>query len=284
MSTDRLMVASLYLLIPLVLVVGLIGQAPAAWLDVLLSRQSNGALRLAEPVGTLWSGRGQLQLAPARLLASDDAPGSSGRELANTLGESSNHLVLLQTLKWNVRVAVLPLRVLVTVESPQLQGPVGQQPIVLSAEGLQVPDGQLRLPWLDLTQAQGALALARASMSVDLAWHRLFIGSSGVSQQAEANLRLNDVSLGLSPIRPLGSYRLLVKPSSEHAPGVVAGLTWSLASIGDPVLQVDGQGRFDQTLSGHVQMVCRRSCEFVVGLLSVIGRKNGEIYELVLGS
>lgn len=284
------MLAALCLLAGLVFAAGLVAQAPAAWLDLVVSRASHGAVRLAEPSGSLWSGRGQLQLAPDRLLATDLAPHTRGAAPADALGGASENLVLVQAFDWKIRVAVLPLRVLVQLQSPQLQGPVGQQPIVWSSAGLQVPDGQLRLPWLDLAQSQGALALARASLSVDLSWQSLvFTGSAGaigagLGRQAEVNLVLNNLALGLSPIRPLGSYRLLIRPAPEPAAAGTVGFTWALSSLGDPVLQLDGQGRFNQALSGRVQMACRRSCEFVVGLLSVMGRKNGEIYELVLGS
>jgi len=283
-TAHKLTRGALYLLAGLVFAAGLVAQAPAAWLDLLVSRASHGAVRLAEPSGSLWSGRGQLQLAPDRLLASDLAPHTRGPAPAEALGGASENLVLVQAFDWKIRVAVLPLRVLVQLQSPQLQGPVRQQPIVWSSAGLQVPDGQLRLPWLDLAQSQGALALARASLSVDLSWQSLVFTGSGLGHRAEINLLLNDLALGLSPIRPLGNYRVAIRPGLPGARGEINGLTWSLSSLGDPVLQLDGQGRFNQALSGRVQMACRRSCEFVVGLLSVMGRKNGEIYELVLGS
>ncbi|MGA1253206.1 MAG: hypothetical protein ACO3WN_05165 [Burkholderiaceae bacterium] len=281
-----------------VFVAGLVAQAPAAWLDLAIARFSQGAVRLAAPSGTVWSGHGQLLLVPGRVLASDSMDG--GARLAAGAAQSqatevsagqsdrlpdTAALVLVERIDWQLGLDFWPLRVSLRLGSQQLAGPIAQRPIVFSAQEILVPDGRLTLPWLDLSHAQGALAIARAQFFSDIGWQNLGWSGQGLSPQAQITMHVKDLGVGLSAIRPLGSYQVLVSsgPLKPARDGQYQALAWQLSSLGDPVLHLSGSGQFSQSLRGRIEMACRRNCDFVVGLLSVMGKKNGEIYELVLG-
>jgi hypothetical protein len=49
------------------------------------------------------------------------------------------------------------------------------------------------------------------------------------------------------------------------------------------VIALSGEGRIDQMLRGRLRLQCMRNCEFVGGILSAVGKKNGEIYEAQFG-
>jgi hypothetical protein len=194
-------------------------------------------------------------------------------------------LVLVERIDWRLGLDFWPPRVSLRLISQQLAGPIAQTPVVFSAHEIVVPDGRLTLPWLDLSHAQGALALARAQFFSDIGWQNLGWSGRGLSSQAQITMHVKDLGVGLSAIRPLGSYRVLVSsgPPKGAGDGRYPMLAWQLSSLGDPVLHLSGSGQLGKSLRGRIEMACRRNCDFVIGLLSVMGKKNGEIYELVLG-
>lgn len=170
---------------------------PAAWLSYLVEQRTGGRLTLGDAQGTLWRGSAFIGGAPSK---SDPVtpllPGRFSWRLSPLLlvgqvdVELENSLALSQTLK-------------VTGTWSQCQ--VGPAAIELSADrlsGLGAPlntiqlSGQMQLSWGPLLLVrQGANTAISGTMSLDL----------------------NDIASRLSPVRPLGTYRLAMVWSGQEA-------------------------------------------------------------------
>jgi general secretion pathway protein N len=241
--------------------------APATLLSQGFSRATQGVVELAGASGTLWNGSAQVQLHPERLNGDRDA-------------KPQPPLVLPGRLAWQMGWSFTQ-GLWLQLQSPQLSGPLAQQPIRVQAwwtsqPQLSVPDGALRLPHLNLRHATGPLALFRPDFQPSLAWSGL---QSTRLQDFRVTLTLDDLGSAISPIRPLGSYRVALAPEAAGA----RAWSWRLESIGSPVIALSGEGRIDQMLRGRLRLQCMRNCEFVGGILSAVGKKNGEIYEAQFG-
>ncbi len=245
------------------LVLGLLVLLPAQWLDGMVSRQTNGSIRLAAPQGSIWHGSAQLHIHPERL---GDAESVLKPPIA-----------LPGRLRWRAEWAP-PLGLRLWVSSPQLRGAVMEQPLridglLLGKPSWQVPAGEIQLPPISLKDATGPLALVRPEFQASLSWTAF---QSANPQGSALNLTLENLGSALSPIRPLGSYRLSLMGGPN--PGV---WVWSLQSLGDPVLRLSGEGQVDRRLRGRLVLQCARNCEFVGGILTAVGKKNGDVYEAV---
>lgn len=270
------------------LLVGVVVQLPAQWADRALSQASGGVLRLASPAGTLWSGQAQLQLAADRVLATADPEAEARNARPASVMQPIPGLLRwqLQPSFWgDTAQGVPPLSVVLRIEHPALRGAVATQPMVLGMGRMALPPGELRLPEIDLQTAGGPLALMKPRITPLLRWDRLVIGGSSSSrgtvlaEPANATIELAEVSSRLSPVRPLGTYRLTLSTPA----GPMAAFAWSLQSSESSVLALAGNGRFDQRLSGQLELRCRRNCEFVEGLMAAVGQKNGDRYVANLG-
>lgn len=273
-------------LLALGLAAGGLSQVPARWLDHLLARQTDGALRLADAEGTLWSGSGQLQLHMHRLMTLGD----EGLESADSpLPQKARRIqVLPGRLSWSVSlgrgvVAGQPIGwgLKLAVSHPSLSGELLNQPIQLSIGGqFALPAGQLSLGPMSLEGAGGPLALFRPDFTPAVRWSPIQGSSQGLGAPVALQVDLTDLSSSLSPVRPLGTYRLdLDLPAAGS--GVVT--RWRLASRPDAVLVLGGQGQFSNRIQGQLELACSRQCEFVEGLMAAIGKKNGETYVANLG-
>lgn len=287
----RLIASAVFLL---TLLVGVVLHLPALWADRALAAASSGVLRLASPVGSLWAGQAQLQIAADRILATPDpeAEARDSREARSASFPSASPSTPLQAIPGLLRWRLSPtlwgdasrgipaLSLVVRLEHPALQGAMATQPLVLGLGRALLPPGELRLPELDLQSAGGPLALIKPRLTPLLRWDRLSVsGGPSLAEPAVVVLELDGVSSRLSPVRPLGSYRL-----SLSAPaGPAQRLGWRLQSSESSVLDLTGSGQFDQRLSGSLEMRCRRNCEFVEGLMAAVGQKNGDRYVANLG-
>lgn len=262
------------------LLMGLLAFAPAQWADVLLARATNGAIRLAQPTGTLWNGSGQLQMNP------QTAPFGGDPE------SEAPSLVLMETVQWRLSLPgpIAMFRdagsVALYLRAERLSGDVRSKPIVISqvfpmlwgnAPAVTLPAGQLTVPEMDFRQSPGVLGFYRPRFKAQLSWaemSRQQVGQS-LSPGAEVRILLADFSSGLSPIRPLGTYQFSVRAESP--------LTWQIMTMNDAVLRIEGSGRWRDRAQGKLVLRCARSCEFVEGIMASVGKKNGDRYETELG-
>lgn len=262
------------------LLIGLLAFAPAQWADVVLARATNGALRLAQPSGTLWAGKGQLQLNPQATL------------FGGALESTGPHSVLVESVQWRISLPgpIATFRdggsIALYLRSERLVGDIRSKPILISqvistlwgnAATLTLSSGQLTLPELDLRKSSGLLGFYRPQFRAQLNWSEIKMQQMGqsLSPGAQFQVVLSEFASGLSPIRPLGNYQLTVRSESPF--------NWQVMTLNDAVLRVEGSGQWRDRPQGKLVLRCARSCEFIEGMMASVGKKTGDLYETALG-
>jgi general secretion pathway protein N len=223
---------------------------PAGWMASIVEKQSGGRLALGDPQGTLWRGSAFVGGAPA----ADEAvtpllPGRFAWKLSplSLLGlvelELENPDALSQPVK---------------ISGGWSQWQVSPSSVVLPAERLAglgaplntiQPSGRMRLSW-------GALQVARQG--------------GGLAVTGPAVLEMEDIASRLSPVRPLGSYKMAMDWHDRHA-------QLTLSTTKGPML-LDGTGTLDNgrlQFSGTARAEPEQE-ERLANLLSLLGQRRME--------
>ena len=250
-----------------VALLGLLLQAPAAWADFFVAQATKGAVRLAQAEGSLWKGRAQVLIVPAALkLGGDPSP-------------SMESFQLVRSVSWRLTAGFNAFAL--NLSSDALEGPVTQDPFLLSLGSVSIPDGRLRLDSFPMEQAGGALAFLKPQAALEMRWSGLSMPQAS-EQKRVISLDIHQFVTSLSPIKPLGSYRVHFSSVGTFT-GQAARLSWSVESMQGSVISMSGSGTVSDMVRGQLQFKCHRQCEFVDGLLSAIGKKSGDVYEAKLG-
>lgn len=232
-------------------VVGLARFAPARWLAQAVESLSNERVRLPDATGTLWDGSAQWLL----------TAGAQSRDAA----------ALPSRLNWQVRPGWGEVRI-------RLHAPCcTPEPLVVLLQpgwgqfSLRVLDNQsswpadllqgLGTPW-NTVRAQGSLHLRTQSLRLDSAQGRWQV-------QGQARLDVANLSSALSPLRPMGSYRLDVQggASTELRLQTLANSPLLLLGAGR---WVEGRLHFDGSASASPGAE-----EALSNLLNIVGRREG---------
>jgi len=230
-------------------------QAPARWLGSALEQLSAGQVVLAEARGTVWTGSARLQFS-----------GGAG---------SRDQSALPGRISWQLRPAGLGLDVQLDADcctaqplrlnlAPRWGGarlqlqdsPAPQQPSIWPAALLV----GLGAPW-NTMQVEGQLSLSTHDLSVDWAQGRPSVTGS-------AELRAVGMSSRLSPLKPMGSYRIAVQGGSTT--------TLDLTTL-EGSLQLSGTGRWIGSrlhFEGEASAAPDREAA-LSNLLNILGRRKG---------
>ncbi|MCG1041154.1 type II secretion system protein N [Mycetohabitans sp. B8] len=218
--------------------------APAAWITPQFGRATGGYVNLVDPAGSLWHGSATLLLAPG--------------------SERANSTLLPGRVEWHT--AFWPLfggRLHMTLQHTEAM----PQPVTLDASRSQavLGAGSLVLPATLLAGLGAPFNTLDLQGDVRLSWTDLRV----LNQQAYGQLTvlLTDMASRVSPVRPLGSYRVTLLGQGPAA-------TLQLATLSGP-LQLDGagqwrQGRFAFKGTARSTSEARGS---LTGLLNLLGRR-----------
>lgn len=236
--------------------------APARWLAWSLTQASQGQVQLNNPRGTLWQGSAQLTLS-----------GGAGSRDAQSLPGRLYWRITPGALNWGVQVQAdccmpAPLHV-------QLQAGWSTLRVQLTDHQSRWPAAWLSglgAPWNTL-QADGQLQLRTEALQLQWAAGRL-------QMQGLAELDAVQMSSRLSTLKPMGSYRVQVRGTSQGT----ATPELQLSTLQGP-LQLQGQG---QWVGSRLRFSGEASAETgheaaLSNLLNIIGRRQGTRSLLSLG-
>ena len=187
--------------------IALIATAPASLIDARLQDASAGRLRLVQTQGTLWSGKGQI-------------------EIRDRLRRSG----VAKSIAWHVQPAYL-LRGQLRCDV-ELDHAGKYFPVTLSRAGIEVADADIDLPAAAL--GLGVPGLASLGLSGDILLHVARISFGADSVHGSATLQWRGAGSAFTRVSPLGHYELRL-----NAEG--AALRASLRTLQGP-LQLDGSG------------------------------------------
>lgn len=200
----------------------LVATAPASWAAYGLSRASHGQLVLVGPRGSLWQGRGTLQM---RVLAGSRALG---------------------TLRWTLHPAALLLGTLTA--SIRLDGPVrAHLRLARSLRELRVTQALVVARGSALSALSPEIRLVGPAGLLRLQVPRLVLTAQAA--QGHGTLAWSDAGLALSHVRPLGSYELQFQSQGGALGLVLQTLSGPLAVAGRGSLQAAGNFAFAGTIA-----------------------------------
>jgi len=237
--------------------------APAAWLDVAVRDASLGRVRLADASGSIWVGRGTLVFQEA-------ADGAAPRAAQVAQG-----LALPGEIRWHIRV--LPLLLGIVEADIKVDGMPAPVRLSGGLQELRVGAGALDLPSADLSRLGSPWNTIRPSAALSTHWEPLSIRQGVLTGRVSIELR--DVTSAMTPVRPLGTYRIDVN-------GAGSDIGLSLTTLSGP-LQLQGRGSWDRRAGvrfdaqAHAEGPERQRLQSLLGL---IGRREGERTVIRIGA
>jgi len=196
---------------------------PASWLGTIVERQTGGRLTLGDAQGTLWHGSAFV----------GGAPGEGGSVTPLLPGRFS----------WQLSPLVLFGQVRMTLENPQaLAGPVR---IAGSWSQWELNEGQLLLPAEGLAGLGAPLNTLVPSGLIRLSWNRLDLvrQPNSVAVTGRTTLTMSDMGSRMAPVKPLGSYEMVMDWRGQQADLVLRTVRGALLLSGNGSLQ-NGRLRF----------------------------------------
>jgi general secretion pathway protein N len=196
---------------------------PASWLGTMVERQTGGRLTLGDAQGTLWSGSAFV----------GGSPGQGGAVTPLLPGRFS----------WRMSPLVLVGHVDMQLENPQaLARPVH---VAGSWSQWQVSEGQLLLPAEGLAGLGAPLNTLVPSGVIRLSWNRLDLvrQPNSVAVTGRTTLSMSDMGSRMAPIKPLGSYEMMMDWRGQQADLVLRTVRGALLLSGNGTLQ-NGRLRF----------------------------------------
>lgn len=223
---------------------------PAAWMSTIVERQTAGRLTLGDAQGTLWRGSAFI----------GGAPGGSDPVTPLLPGRFS----------WRLSPMVLLGQVDAEVENPQALSQALK--VTGSWYEWQVGASSINLPAERLAGLGAPLNTVQPSGRMQLSWTPLQVARNGnkVEVNGTMTLQMNDIASRLSPIKPLGSYQMIMDWR-----GAQAALT--LKTIKGPML-LSGSGSLN---NGRLQFSGKAEAEEgqeerLANLLNLLGQRRRE--------
>jgi general secretion pathway protein N len=237
-------------------------QAPAAWADLAIERLTSGRLRLADATGTVWSGRGRLVLAD---------PGEATTGMAATVPG----VVVPGAFRW--RLSPWPL--LVGMLDARIEHESMRQPAVVTgnAAELRISAGTLTLPPVDLDRLGSPWNTIRPAGTLTVTWDNVSLRAGRFDGRAVIDL--GEAASALTPVRPLGSYRIEIVGSGAQAR---VGMT----TLSGP-LRLQGRGTWDARAGLRFTAEARADepeQDRLQTLLGLLGVREGERTIIKIGA
>ena len=210
-------------LVVLAVLLTILAFLPAAWLGPMIEKQTGGRLTLGDAQGTLWRGSAFV----------GGAPGEGGAVTPLLPGRFA----------WTLSPLVLFGRVSMELENPQaLSRPVR---IEGSWSQWQVSPGELLLPAEGLAGLGAPLNTLALSGAIKLTWNDLDLlrQERMVAVQGRTVLSLADMGSRMSPVKPLGSYEMVMDWRGPQAGLNLRTVRGALLLTGSGMLQ-NGRLRF----------------------------------------
>jgi general secretion pathway protein N len=254
----------------IVAVVTMLATAPASLVDWGLRQATDGRVRLADAGGSIWAGQGRMVLVDILTEADRDQRSQSARGPASLAG-----VVIPGTIRW--QISPLPLLI------GRLQATAGHdsmaRPVVISgsATRLQVTGGAMQLPNVNLARLGSPWTTVRPTASLGLTWQPFVVDRGQFSGQA--TLELRDVASALTPVRPLGAYRIEIDGTGASSRIRMTAIDGPLRLSGDGTWTARGGLRF--TAYAEADEVERLRLQSLLGLL---GRREGTRTMIKIGA
>lgn len=243
------------------IVAALVGFAPATLADWGLQQATAGRLGLAETDGTVWRGSGRLVLIDV-----------NGRQRAS---RTVAGVAIPGRVRWSVNM--LPLALGIIDAGVRLDGMADVVRLSGGLREMRISAGQLSLPSVDLGRLGSPWNTIKPAGALALRWDGLTLRQGSFDGRADIELR--NMASALTPVNPLGSYRIGVVGEGSQA-------RLDINTINGPLL-LEGQGTWNSRQG--VRFTAQASAEEresarLATLLGLIGRREGDKTLIKIGA
>ncbi len=234
-------------LVALAVLLTVLAFLPATWLGQLVEKQTGGRLTLGDAQGTLWNGSAFV----------GGAPGEGGAITPLLPGRFA----------WQLSPLVLVGQVHMRLENPQALS----QPVTVTGSWSQwqVSPGQLLLPAEGLAGLGAPLNTLAPTGTIKLDWNALELQRQDqmVAVTGRTVLAMTDMGSRMSPIKPLGSYDMVMDWHGQDAALTLRTVRGALqlsgnGSLNHGRLQFSGQAMaaegYEDTLGNMLNLLGQR--------------------------
>jgi general secretion pathway protein N len=239
--------------------------APASLADAALRSVTSGRLALAETSGTVWRGSGRIVLID---VARARPEGNSGKP------QVLSGVAIPGRLDWDLRA--LPLLVGVVDAAFRLEGMAAPVRLAGNLAEVRIGAGGFALPSVELGRLGSPWNTFRPVASLALRWEGMAFRNTGF--EGRATIELRDLASALSPVRPLGSYRIEVVGSG-------ASTAVTMATLAGP-LQLTGNGTWNARTGLSFRGLARSDPSEearIRSFLNLVGKREGDATVITIG-
>ena len=252
------------------LTISLIYNLPPVLIDKLVLLNTNNTLRLVNTSGTVWNGA-------ADIVINKNIFSHSTNKINGEYG-SKDFLVLLKKITWKIKLSFKKeegffIKLILNHKNLLIEN---NSFLIIKKNFFLLPSGSLSFLKIDASEIGGVLSFFKPKFNLTISWDELKLVKNEISSEKfKSEIHIKNFESGLSSLKPLGSFKLKISKKNNF-------FLWSLKSDSGSIIGVNGNGEYSNYLDGKFIFKCLRHCDYLGGFLEAIGKKNGDVYELVL--
>ena len=247
-------------------------QLPVSWIGGSLASQTACRVMLQQPVGTIWQGSAALAFS----------------EPNATEGGCRDPMSVTERFHWSTSCKLFSLTCNTNIQFAALEQP---QSILWGLSKSQIAANEIKLPANILESLGNPWSTLRPRGELGARWTDIQLsgfeglgGTNGILGGANSpssgviRIIISNLTSPISPVKPLGGYEISANIADT-------GMNWTLSTTSGPLL-LKGQGEFSNKagnkgmhFSGEAN-ASPESKESLIGLLSLLGKKEGDTYRL----
>ena len=247
----------------------IVRQMPISWVSGSLASQTGCRVMLQQPIGTIWQGSAALAFS----------------EPNATEGGCRDPMSVTERFHWSTGCKLLSMTC-----NTELQFAAFEQPQLIgwSLSKTQIASNEIKLPanvleglgnpWSTL-RPRGELGARWTDINlVGLMANLPVFGAANTPSSGVIRIIISNLTSPISPVKPLGGYEIAANIADT-------GMNWTLSTTSGPLL-LKGQGEFSNKAGSKGMQVSGEasaspeSQESLIGLLSLLGKKEGDTYRL----
>ena len=250
----------------------IVRQMPISWVSGSLASQTGCRVMLQQPIGTIWQGSAALAFS----------------EPNATEGGCRDPMSVTERFHWATSCKLLSMTC-----NTELQFAAFEQLqfISWSLSKTQIASNEIKLPANVLEGLGNPWSTLRPRGELGARWTDINLaglmanlpgfGPGNTPPSGVIRIIISNLTSPISPVKPLGGYEISANIADT-------GLNWTLSTTSGPLL-LKGQGEFSNksSITGSKGMqfsgeasASPESQESLIGLLSLLGKKEGDTYRL----
>jgi general secretion pathway protein N len=253
----------------------IVRQMPISWVGGSLASQTGCRVMLQQPIGTIWQGSAALAFSESNA----------------TEGGCRDPLSVTERFHWSTSCKFLSVSCNTEIQFAALEQ---SQQISWGLSRTQIASNEIKLPANVLEGLGNPWSTLRPRGELGARWTDINLvglmailpsfGAGNTPSSGVIRIIISNLTSPISPVKPLGGYEISANIAD-------AGMNWALSTNSGPLL-LKGQGEFSSKgnsgsagkgagmqFSGEAS-ASPESQESLIGLLSLLGKKEGNIYRL----